>query len=163
MYSVLLRVPSISWIQPDSSHRKNPVCKGQPLVTQSGQGTWKVDAGEARGIINKMAFQSKGMRHLKDNLMSPFLSKQNNCLQILTDVISQLLHIKNLYGVLAGANLHVECWGNKVVLGIMEWIRINRAYGLGVKSEKWKKYCPSSFCCRDSNPTLFFNYCDNSI
>lgn len=58
---------------------------------------------------NKMAFQSKGMRCLKDKFMSLFLSKQNNCLQFLTDVVSQLFHIKNLYGVLGGANLHVEC------------------------------------------------------
>lgn len=59
--------------------------------------------GRGRGMDGyKMAFQNKGIMFLKDEVLSPFLSKQSSCL-FLIDFFSWLPHIKTLRGVLARA------------------------------------------------------------
>lgn len=121
---VLLTVPPISWIQPDTSHLKNLGWKSHSLVTQSRQGMVENGLWEACRIT-KMMLQSEGTQCFKDKAMSPFLSKQSKCLQFLIDLFFQLLHIKNLYGVLARTDLHVECWGDKMGLGIIKRTQIN--------------------------------------
>lgn len=83
-----------------------------------------MDCGEECGIT-KTTLQNEGILCLKDKAMSPFISKQSKYLQFLIDLFSQLLHIKNLYGVLARTDLHVECQGDKMGLGIIRRTQIN--------------------------------------
>lgn len=83
-----------------------------------------MDCGEECGIT-KMTLQNEGILCLKDKAMSPFISKQSKCLQFLIDLFSQLLHIKNLYGVLPRTDLHMKCRGDKMGLGIIRRTQIN--------------------------------------
>lgn len=82
-----------------TSHLKNPVCKGEPLAPQHSQGTVENGLWGTCGITNQMAFQNEGIMCLKNNIMSPFLSEESNCMQFLIDFFCQLLHIKTLWSV----------------------------------------------------------------
>lgn len=77
-------------------HLKNPV-----LALQNNQGTVGNGLWGACGITNQMAFQNEGIMCLKNNIMSPFLTKEGNCMKSLIDFFCQIIHIKTLHGVSA--------------------------------------------------------------
>lgn len=71
------------------------------MVTQGRQGTMENGRWKACRITKQMAFQNEEIIYLKNKVMFLFFSKESDYPQFLIDLFSQLLHIKNLYGLLA--------------------------------------------------------------